>query len=233
MPEEIAVLVTTYQRPAALERSLKQIAVLGAPVLVVDDGSEYSCSLANQETCIRNHATYLRLPLNRGLAAAVNVGMAFWLADQRYQWISYFQDDVDVHPRLFAELERAVQNYRGILYTGHDSPAHKDVHVQDDIKIKASCAGLHMHARRAFWMSVLPIPTLTLGAPKRIGNNGNGRGIGSNVDWWIVRDSPNSPAKRRDRIVCIPHMVRTFISRPEESCWNNDPKWGEDAPLRD
>lgn len=238
MPDDIAVLISTFNRPSALARSLPQIACLGAPILVMDDGSEYNCSLNNQEICIKYGAIYFRMPSNRGLAAAVNVGMSYWLADQRFQWISYFQDDVDVHPKLFTELEKAIVMYRGVLYTGHDSPAHRDVHVQDDIKIKGSCAGLHMHARRAFWQSILPIPTLALGAPKRLprsnnGNNGNGRGIGSNVDWWIVRDSPNSPARRRERIVCLPHMVRTFLSRPEESCWNNDPKWGEDAPLRD
>jgi len=225
----IGVLVTTCNRPSALERSLPQIAALGSPVLVIDDGSQDWYD--NKILCLRHRAKYLRLPENRGLAAALNVGLSYWLADRSYNWISYFQDDVDVHPGFFSELDKATRDYRGVLYTGHDSLAHKTVRVQDDIKIKGSCAGVHMHARREFWLSVMPIPTYQLGAPKRI--EGRERGIGSNVDWWIVRDSPNSPAKRRERIVCLPQMVRTFLSRPEDSSWGNDPKWGEDLPLRD
>ncbi len=225
----IAVIVTTHNRPFALQRTLPQVAALGRPMLVVDDGTKQA-SVLNYRICHENNADYLLIPENRGLAAALNIGLSYWLADRSYHWISYFQDDVDVHPDLFREMERVTRDYRGVLYTGHDSMAHQTVHSQDDIKVKKSCAGLHLHARREFWLSVMPIPTLQLGAPKRL--PGRERGIGSNVDWWIVRDAPNSPAKRRERIVCLPNMVRTFISDPHESTWGNDPKWGEDLPLR-
>lgn len=37
--DDVAILMTTYRRPHCLRRSLPQIAALGRPILVVDDGS--------------------------------------------------------------------------------------------------------------------------------------------------------------------------------------------------
>src|SRR5262249_17285986 len=69
-----AILVTTFNRPAALERALPQIVRLNAPVLVVDDGSAAPACETNRATCDACGATYLLVPETRGLAAALNVG---------------------------------------------------------------------------------------------------------------------------------------------------------------
>ena len=70
---KVAVAVTTYERPMALARSLPQIVALGAPVLVVDDGSRPEAALINRAACEREGAHYLHLPENRGLPAAMNI----------------------------------------------------------------------------------------------------------------------------------------------------------------
>ncbi len=225
-----AILVTTYNRPHVLKRSLPQIAGLGSPVLVVDDGTAFPLANDNRDVASACNAGYLRMPANRGLAAAMNVGISYWLADKSMEWISYLQDDVDVHPQLMYEIEIAARNQRAKIYTGHDSPYHAAETRVNGFKIKRSCAGVHIHARAEFWNAILPIPTFMLGAPKRI--PGRERGIGSNADWWIVRDAPQSVQKTRDRIVCLPGLVRTFLYRSEDSSWGNGLKLGEEPMLR-
>lgn len=224
----IGVIVTSYNRPEALARSLPQISALGAPILVIDDGSDPARAATLADVAALVGARVCRLPENRGLAAALNVGLAYWLADRRAEWISYFQDDVDVSPSLFAELERAAAEYPAELYTGHDSPKHAGLPAPEGVKFKLSAAGLHLHARAHFWASIMPIPTYELGAPHR--REGRpGRGVGSNVDWWITRDAP-ARMVQGGYIVCVPGLVRTFLHRAADSTWGNGV--AADPPLR-
>lgn len=224
----LAILVTTYNRPSVLERSLPQIAALGAPMLVVDDASRESAQ--NQDICRAYGAEYLALPVNRGLAAAMNIGLSFWLADKSVEWISYIQDDVDVRPDLLKQMQAATAHCKSRLYTGHDSQYHAAVSNVNGYRLKKSCAGVHMHARSDFWRSILPIPTFQLGAPKRI--EGRLKGIGSNADWWIVRDSPNSVQKKGDLVVCVPGLVRTFLYKAADSSWGSELRLGDEPPLK-
>jgi glycosyltransferase involved in cell wall biosynthesis len=224
----IVSLVTTFSRPDALARSLPQIAALRAPVLVVDDGG--SCEEQNRNVCAKHGAAYLRLPENRGLAAALNIGLSFWLADSSVKWISYFQDDVDVHPDAHKALTR-LHDSRPLL-TGHDGSEHATGYVEEVngliVKHKSYIRATHMHGSAELWRSFLPVPTNALGTPKKINA---GRGMGSNVDWWIVRDAPNSMEKRSQDILCVPGLVRSFLWRGSDSCWGNTSKAGEEPPL--
>lgn len=227
----IAILVTTKDRPSALARSLPQIAALGAPVLVVDDGS----SIADFAFYAFENVKKLCIPENRGLAAALNIGLSYWLADKSIDWISYFQDDVEVHPRTLEILSQFHGAYKVI--TGHDAaehPAYCNLKVADnpeyDVKLKWSIRATHVHAHRDWWLKQMPFPTRELGAPKKLGPHE--RGLGSNVDWYFCRDGENSCQKTRTPILCVPGLVRTFLWKAEDSCWNNTQRAGEDAPLR-
>lgn len=181
--------------------------------------------------CRAVEVDYLYLPGNRGLAAAMNIGLSYWLADKSVDWISYFQDDVDVHPKTLEILSRL--HKRGPIMTGHDAAAHAShgLGAFDGIQVKYkwTSAGVHIHASAEFWRGVLPIPTFALGAPKR--NGKPGRGTGSNADWWIVRDSPKSSRALGKQILCVPNLVRTFFWKPEDSSWNNSLPTGEEPPL--
>lgn len=229
-----AVLVTHYNRPKALARSLPQIAALGWPVLVVDDGSSLE-AVEDVDTICAKHTNVvaLYLPENRGLAAALNAGIAYWLADRRVEWISYFQDDVDVLPTLPAALGAAQNAELWPLVTGHDAAEHRQTGTVRigamTAKLKASCRATHLHAHRAYWESVLPIPTRKLGAPCR--EPGQVRGTGSDVDWWITQTAPMSVTRRGRFVLCLPGLVRTFLWRAEDSCWDNTQRAGEDPPL--
>jgi glycosyltransferase involved in cell wall biosynthesis len=224
----IGIIVTTYNRPEALIRSLPQICALGAPVLVVDDGSQAKWTDELVRTAI---ADYLYIPHNRGLAAALNIGLSYWLADKSVDWISYFQDDVDVHPEALKILSRL--HGRVPLLTGHDAGEHNATLTETidgiPVKHKLYIRATHMHASAEFWRSVYPIPTNELGTPKR---KGPGKGMGSNVDWWIVRDSPHSTRAIGKDILCVPGLVRSFLWRGENSCWGNTAKAGEEPPLK-
>lgn len=226
----IACLVTTYARPEALARSLPQIAALGAPVLVVDDGS------TNIQSCfydIRCAAVdYLRLPWNRGLACALNVGLSYLLADKSITHISYFQDDTDVHPDCHELLWRL--KGKAPLLSGHDAGEHKAIRNGNEngieYLVKDNIRATHMFASRDFWQSIMPIPTRELGAPKR--TKPGERGHGSNVDWHITQWADNSPKKKNQPIIVVPGLVRSFLWQGEDSCWNNTSKAGEEPPLR-
>lgn len=222
-----AALVTTFNRSGALRRSLPQIAALGMPVLVIDDGSTTSQARDNQHVAAACGAQYVRLPENRGLAAALNVGLAYCLADDRTQWISYFQDDVDVDPALMSRLMAVEHAHGRPLLTGYDADEHPTDREDDiggeHVKLKRLSPAVHLHAHADYWRAVLPIPTQYLGAPKP-------RWEPSLEDYWIVKDAPQSMARRGLLIPCLPGLVRTFLWHAADSTWSNPNQ--PDRPLR-
>ena len=210
--------VTTMNRPAALSRSLPQICALGLPTLVVDDGSEPDLRAANQSIAARHGALYVCLPENRGLPAAMNAGLAYWLADPGVSWISYFQDDIDVSPETMRSLEALEDAVERPLITGFDAPEHPVVDAAEEGGVrfvrKRSSPAVHLHGHAGYWAKVLPIPSPYLGAPKpRIG--------ASLEDWWIVSDAPHSVGKTGKLIACLPGLVTTFLHHRDDSSWDN------------
>jgi len=237
MADSTVCIVTTCNRPDALARSLPQIVALGAPVLVVDDGSpdELALDLANH-----HGAACLRLPHNRGLACALNVGLSYWLADTAVEWISVFQDDVDVRPDCLEVLARIAATGTAPIMTGHDAAEHAPDGADEVasmlagilVRKKRNSRATHMHGRRDYWQAVMPIPTRALGAPKRTSDDPDVRGLGSNVDFWIYRDCPESVVARGGHVLCVPGLVRTFLWEGKDSTWNNTQRAGADPELR-
>ena len=226
------VVVTTYNRPDALERSLPQIAAAGRPFLVVDDGSDEAVRSRNRETAFACGARYLLLPENRGLAAALAAGVSYWLADPDVSWISCFQDDVDVHPRIFSILGKVQDSLARPILTGRLSRLHpvfgRERVNGEEIVFMRSVPGVHYHACRDYWQGVLPVPAPYLGAPKP----GQGlAGQGSEEDHWISAWSPASVTKRGGFVACLPGLVRTFLVSAKTSTWNHE-CGEEDGPLR-
>lgn len=218
-PARRAVLVTTYERPAALQRSLPQIVALGAPVLVVDDGSSPAARQANRAICAAAGATYLPLPENRGLPTAQNVGLSVLMADPAVRWISYFQDDVDVRPDALARLAALEDAQARPILTGYDADDHPPVDQLEiagvAVKRKRSTPAMHLHAHVDYWAGVMPIPSPYVGAPKPLEG-------ASLEDWWIVNDAPRSAEHRGILVVCVPGLVRTFLWHRDDSTWDNE-----------
>lgn len=241
----IVSLVTTYNRPEALMRTLPGLVELDYPVLVVDDGSAESHRNASCAEAFG--ARYLRLPENRGLACAMNVGLEYWLADAAVRWVSYFQDDVEIIPTRAARILREhVDSVRFPLLTLHDAgehPGEPTEYCGRPAKLKQNCRATHLHAHRDYWRAVMPIPQnrpyptpcplekLPPDVQARHRQNGELRGEGSEVDHWITHRAPRSIVARGGRVLCVPGALRTFLWRKEDSCWDNQQRAGEDPPL--
>lgn len=213
-----AILVTTFERPAALARSLPQLARLGQPILLVDDGSRGSAAEHNRALARAHGVEYLALPSNRGISAALSLGLEYLLADDRVIWISYFQDDVDVVPDATTRLHAVEDAEARPIVTGYDAEEHPVLSHATvagvPVRLKRETAGVHLHAHRDYWRGVLPVPTQYLGAPKR-------RWDASLEDNWITVGAPASAGQRGIPVVCVPGLVRTFLWHAGDSTWGN------------
>jgi len=217
-----AILVTTHNRPNLLRQSLTTICRLGAPVLVVDDGSRPEHRAAHSALAREFPIQWLQMPENRGLPAALNAGLAFWLADPEVAWISYFQDDTEVRADALDVLARVQHPVERPLLTGRLDALHAVLRRERIGGIEAawqrSCPGIHLHAHRDYWQDVLPIPTPYLGAPKK---DGPRPGRGADEDFWITCWAPRSAAKRGLAVCAVPGLVRTLARLPEDSTWGS------------
>ena len=220
--DQTAIAVKTFGRVWALERSLPQIAALGVPVLVVDDGSSRDDQQAKRRLAAAHGCSFLALPGNRGGACSLNVGVSYWLADPGIGWISVFEDDVDVRAGTLRALGEIQDATKRPLLTGFHAPEHPvvsriDVHGMT-VLLQRSARGTHLHAYRDYWRGVLPVPTPYLGAPKP---NGGRPGQACDADWWVTAWSPASITKRGGFLACLPGLVEHFANLADESTWSN------------
>lgn len=220
-----AIVVTTYNRPWALKRCLDSLARQQCPIVVVDDGSTEENAAQNREIARAHKTALMSCAENRGISNAINAGVSYWLADPAMEWISLFNDDVEVVEDAFARLQAVVRGSpfaaRDCVFTGYLDPKHP---VRETIEIAGqqvtlawSCPAKHMHAHRDYWQSVLPVPTTYPGAPKPSG--GVFKGQGSDADWWIASWSPNAAPKRGGHVAVIPGLVSSFGQGA--STWDN------------
>ncbi len=226
--DSTGVVVTTYNRPRALARTLGALARTGRPLLVVDDRSSRENRLRNRWLAQRAGAVSLCLPRNLGLAHATTVGVCHWLAHPDIEWISVFNDDVEADEDVFDRLDvvtRSFADARSRLFAGHHSALH-DSHSADRVNgqqvlLTRSCSGIHLHAHREYWQGVLPVPTTYTGAPKP--EAGVFPGQGSDTDWWIACWSPGSAVKNVGEVVVIPGLVSHAAER---STWDSGQESG-------
>lgn len=224
------VLMTTYNRPTLLARSLESISRLKVPVLVVNDGSAPEHAAAYAEVIGRFGVRLLDLPDNRGLSAALNIGLNYWLGDPGVEWISYMQDDVEVRSDILDELARVQDRDEYPLLTGRLNPLHKtygERRVNNRrIILQRMSPGIHLHAHRDYWEKMLPIPTAYHRAPHP---RPDAPHRGADEDWWISQWCPRSVVKQGKYIAVLPGLARTTTALASESTWGNP---GEiDPPL--
>lgn len=212
-----AAVVTTYNRPWCLERSLPQILKLGIPVVIVDDGSSPGHLKANQAIASRYEVPLLRLPDHREASGALNVGISYWLSDPEIAWISCFRDHVTVKPETLRILTQIQDAQSRPLLVGCDDANHPTVATETiaghTVLLKRSMSGNHFHAHRNYWSAVLPIPTPYLKAPKP--NQAYLQPGGIDEDWWITAWSPESIVKQGGYVVCVPDLVTPFDPTPK------------------
>lgn len=207
-----AAVITTYNRPWCLEKSLPQVLKLGMPVVVVDDSSSPGHFRTNQSITSRYQVPLLRLPSHREQSSALNVGISYWLGDPDIAWISCFRDNVTVKPDALRILTQIQDAQTRPLLAGCDDADHPTLEVDTiaghSVRLKRSMSGLHFHAHRDYWTAVLPIPTPYLNAPKP--NQDHLKPGGIDEDWWITAWSPRSIAKQGGYVICVPDLVSSF-----------------------
>ncbi|MBD2024947.1 glycosyltransferase [Leptolyngbya sp. FACHB-711] len=204
-----AAVVLTHNRPDALDRSLPQVLALNIPVVVVDNGSEGEKAAQNQALADRHQVQLLKLPQFRP-AAALSAGVSYWLNDPSIRWISCFQDTAEVRPETIALLQKVQDPQERPLLVGDDDPDHATVRSDSvngiPVKLKLSSSGVHFHAHRDYWASLLPIPVSTPPGDEEetlTATDENG---------WITTWSPRSIVKRGGYVVCVPGLVNASES---------------------
>lgn len=216
------ILMTTYNRPDRLGLSLQSISALNAPILVVNDGSDPKHVSAYAEICKTHNVRVLNLPDNRGLPTALNMGLGYWLADPKVEWICYLQDDVEVRPDLLVALARVQDAEKFPLLTGRVNDLHKiygetEVNGQQ-VLLQRMSPGIHLHAHRSYWEKMLPIPSPYFQSPRKWPGEPQ---RGADEDWWISLWSPHSVVKQGKYVAVLPGLVRTTTVLPAESTWGN------------
>ncbi|MFM7428047.1 MAG: glycosyltransferase [Elainella sp.] len=204
--QRCALVVTTHNQSAVLAQTLPALTQLGAPLLLVDNGSTASQAAANRALAEQYGAALLYLPEHLLLSAAINAGVSYWLAHPAVEWISCFQDNVRVQPDLLQQLLRIQDPEHYPLLTGYDAPEHEGQETElggQRVRLKLATSGVHLHAHRRYWQAVLPVPTLYDPAQLKPGQ-------GSDADWWITAWSPNAVIRRGGHVVCVPQLVACF-----------------------
>ena len=134
----LGVLIPVHNAPLALDRTLASVDAQSLPfdVIVVDDGSEPAVAL--DEGAYRHRLTVLRLPRNRGVAAALNTGLQY-LLERDYELMAR-QDagDLDLGDRLAtqrafleAREEIALVGSWSLIVDGHGTPLRVERYPED------------------------------------------------------------------------------------------------------
>lgn len=122
------------------------------------------------------------------------------------------QDDLLYTPgwlQTLASRFQAYNHYRLGFATGHYAVEHSQtirrqlengVHLQDWIRAS------QMLGTREYWQSLMPIPALDP-ETKRLRAKPND-GMGSGVDWWLIRNHENSVCRTGRTCLVIPGLVQ-------------------------
>jgi len=214
------ILITTYNRPAFLEKLLKRLENRKEEIVVVNDGSD---------TKFREHYEHIKRdfpkivfidnPKNMGLVYSLNMGFAYFLADPDTEWVHYFQDDVVFDNKLFEQTAKVADKDQFPVVTGLQREPHKVFGKETingiEVLLLRSAPAHHWLIHRQYLMDNMPIPNPYPGAPKP---DGGRPGQGSDADWWLLSWSPKSIVKRGGYIAAIPDLVRTDMN-PKWSTW--------------
>jgi len=121
----VCAVVVTYFPPASCAQHLTAIASQVGKLLIVDNGSSEE-SLQPVVACApRLGASLVRLGANRGVAAALNVGVRF-AAECGCAWLATFDQDSEATPGMIEEMLRVVQSHPDVKHVGVVSPRRVD-----------------------------------------------------------------------------------------------------------
>lgn len=176
-------------------------------------------------TGLHRHCDYiLQSSENEGLGPTINRAVAHiktvndWYGhsthgdkDKVAPYIVMCQDDLlytkDWLPKLVSRFQAYGRQYVLGFATGVECPEHsikKD--LGGGVLLKDWIRASQMMATREYWESLMPIPRLDpeTGRVRAKPNDG----LGSGVDWWLIRNHPNSVCRTGRTCLVIPGLCQ-------------------------
>lgn len=234
----VDVFITTCGRQDLFAQSLKSFLDntprdLVRLTLVVDGGLEKGTnfSLFEQADHVlwHNKALGLGPSINQALNHINNLNTYF--DNQKSQYICMAQDDISYEKGWLEKLLKVYGLYSKTqklgFATGHNAPEHTTKQQlqfgKDKLLFKDWIRATQMLAPTDYWMSMYPISRMDPETGReRARPHG---GMGSSVDWWFIRNHPNSVCKSGRTNVVYPGLIKhigfdksTWLDRelPEE-----------------
>lgn len=199
-------------------------------ITVYVDGREHGCMDLIQDSF--EHV--IISGQNEGLGPAINRCLAHIDATNRYfsnesgapdhsqlsDFVVMCQDDLEYSDGWLERLRRSFLLYESRCNLGFASGLECVEHpvskaLGGGMVLKRWIRAAQMFARREYWMSMWPIPRLDL-ETNRVRARPND-GVGSGVDWWFIRNHPNSVDRSMRSCLVVPGLVRHIGYR--ESTW--------------
>jgi glycosyltransferase involved in cell wall biosynthesis len=235
------ILITTKDRLKFLNNCLESIkrTTPESRIFIVSDGSnsdtiEYITNSDNIEGYVINKT-------NIGIAPSIEIGLHLINNYHRFRyneglekdqdpWISYVQDDVEFiqnewDKKLWGAYLQCYNappiGFTGIGFvTGHVAPEHSNsIRQTFDIgyEFRDHIRATHMMAPLSFWLEQLPI-TVNGELDRPRGHPGNG--IGSDIDWYFLRDHDKSVLKRGMTNLVVPGILKHIGA--DNSTWQKN-----------
>ncbi len=117
--KDVTIVLPAYNEEQALEKVLKELKLLGTPVLVVDDGSTDRTA----EMAQKAGAAVVRHPYNKGYGAALKTGAR----EARTDYVLYFDADGQFHTEDIKKVAFEREKYDMIIGARPRERTFKDV----------------------------------------------------------------------------------------------------------
>lgn len=124
-PADVCAVVVTYFPDADCAQNLRAIASQVAELLVVDNGSSRESLEEVEATVAQIGARLLRFGENRGIAAALNSGLAF-ARERGYRWLATFDQDSLATAGMIANMIASLGVYPHPELAAVITPIHVD-----------------------------------------------------------------------------------------------------------
>lgn len=224
------IFVTTKDRPELLNRTLNSLRQ-STPreqyrLTVVRDGDSTKREMATGMVTDLDDPDYVLINTkNAGLGPSINMALAHIDALRRWDTTPplvtcYVQDDVDFTLGWLEKLSTKFLQFERPLNlgfaSGHNAVEHtvkKD--LGNGMLLKDWIRATNMMARHEYWMSMWPISRIDPETGRERGKPNDG--MGSSVDWWFIRNHPNSVCKAGKTNLVIPGLV--VHSGYKDSTW--------------
>jgi hypothetical protein len=219
------IFITTCGRPKLLERSLGSFRECTPRdqyrLTVVVDGNIDSMMIESESVLMMKFSNIIDHALvgrtNRGLGPSINMALAhidalkWWDGDEAPPLTVYLQDDVLYTKGWLETLSQRYLQLKGPLKLGFASGIECPEHpVRQNLGqgmvtkdwIRATC----MMSTHEYWMSMFPISRIDPETGRERGKPNDG--MGSSVDWWFVRNHPNSVCKTGRTNLVMPGLLQ-------------------------